>query len=136
MTNNDVENDDNGFKDNRSDWAEAFDQTLNHRNYLAGLNIDANEKVVSYLITNEQLQAMLHQDEKQLDGIRIYLGQKNFDQNQQVATVVVVPVQLDKSGEYFDYNIPDRNSAHFPNMPPPPRPCPPCGPIPSNGLNS
>ncbi len=116
--------DENQQDNNKARWEEAFEQTANYRNYLLHLSLDDKEKIISYSLTEEDINAILQQDGKHLDGIRIYIGHKMVEGDKAVVRLHVVGTQKHSSGRYDDYFVSDKNGDHFPPFKVTDRPCP------------
>ena len=108
----------------RSKWLTAFERWKNYRDYLAKLPIEYDEKINSYLLTKEDIEVLLTQDKKNLDGIRVYIGHKHFKNGAAAVRLFIVATEKDSYGNYNDYDIPRKDEKEFKTMMGEERPCP------------
>ncbi|MGV3764896.1 MAG: hypothetical protein ACO1NW_02170 [Chitinophagaceae bacterium] len=90
-------------------WQEAVDQCAAYRDYLETLDVPVESKMKAILLTKEALNELLTQDGLELDGIRVYIGQKTEAGGEKLTTLVVVAVdKVVENGHviYNDYNVP------------------------------
>ena len=111
--------------DLKTQWINAFDQTQRYREYLASLSINEEAKFKSYLISRQDIDDLLSQNGKVLDGIRIYIGHKVFENQEVAVRLIPVAVQKDAYGNFNDYNIPHKEDKDFLTRICSTRPCPP-----------
>ena len=92
----------------RPTWQEAVEQCAAYRDYLETLDVPVESKVKAILLTKEDLNELLTQDGLDLDGIRIYIGEKTEDGERLTTLVVVAVDKVVENGHviYNDYNVP------------------------------
>jgi hypothetical protein len=123
-----------------SKWKTAFENAKNYRDFLAEQEIPDQEKSKAFLLTKEDISALLTQDNTSLDGIRIYVGHELYENGSKAVRLYIVGAFVN-GDVYEDYKIPaDDVYNRITDLDTDPvldeaRPCPTkCSP--ANGLNS
>lgn len=91
--------------DLRTKWRQAFSDTASYRKRLsAAKNLREEDKITAYSIHKKDIEDLLKKHGKNLDGIRIYIGERQINDE---TAIRLHAVAIIKQGEmYNDYNVP------------------------------
>ncbi|MDE3236528.1 MAG: hypothetical protein KGO81_11275 [Bacteroidota bacterium] len=85
-------------------WDEATQCTKAYREYLKGLPIDDAYKTKAFLLTKEQINALMGDN----DGIRVYLGLEAVSGGFRLRFFPVAAKENTKTSTYDDVNVPKK----------------------------
>lgn len=101
----------------QNELQEAINATKNYKSYLEKLSCDPLDKTRAYHLSLEDIKQLAEQNNAELDGVRIYLGQHILPNGEQVfRTYIVGTVQ--QNGTSVDVGV---NEGLFATK----QPCPP-----------